>query len=138
MADGPETRVTKARRKVDQNSREFNISLWRIGTGRPGPGGIPAELAALTGFSPESIRSRVADCSKHYPPEPIPSGCYDTASDRRYCAAISRSIGDPETREWLQGITGSQRSTPDHEEPRVSRQRVGGKMISITRDLPKN
>jgi hypothetical protein len=120
---------------VDPSYREFNVALWRIGTGKIGPGGICCELAAITGLSPSAIRGRVTLANRKNPAAFQPGGVL-TPDDRDYCGAVFHPEYSPEARDFLGGISGDQRRDPDHEDSRVSRQRIGGRLISISRGLP--
>lgn len=141
--DAGESPEMRARRRVDQSSREFNISLWRIATGKYGPGGVTSELATLTGMKRETIRTRVDQAGRDYPPGPVARGSHDTVNDCAYRDAISLDIASPATREFLQDLNSASRKRPDFEDARVSRERVVRadgtvKLISLAIDLPRN
>ncbi len=126
----------RRRPPVDAESRRYNEALWRITRGKPDIGGICHELSVITGLSPETVRAR-AD-SIEYQPEPLAAGIGLTSADYKYLGKRCKNSRDPEVREFFQRISGGQRKDPDHENPRVTRQRIGNKLISIAKDLPKN
>lgn len=133
----------KRGRKVDLESREVNIALWHICRGKYDVGGVTRALSMLTGLSEESIRGRVADTEYGYRPEPIPKGSGLTSDDMKYLGRNYGRIKDPAVREFLQGLNGTQRRDPDHEDARVKRQRVTRadgttKLISLAIDPSKN
>lgn len=143
MAGERGTQIENARRRVDQSSREFNISLWRIATGKYGPGGVTTELATVTGIPAGSISARVKECGRDYPPGPLVLGCYDTLDDCKYRDAIYHDSASPEARDFFGGISSSSRKRPGAEDARVGRERVTladgtVKLISIAIDPNRN
>lgn len=123
-------------RKVDPESRRFNQALHRIVRGKYDIGGITHELSVITGLTPECIRSRVDTIE--YEPEPLEAEVCWTADDRKYFGKRYGRLQDPEVREFLQGLNGGQRRDPDHENPRVARRRINGKMTSESIGVSRN
>lgn len=125
-------------RRADPESRRFNQALHRIIRGKYDVGGVCHELSVITGLSPEAIRSRVDSIEWDSPPEQLdPETCW-TSDDRKYFGKMYGKIGDPEVREFLQGLNGSQRRDPDHENARVARRRINGKMTSESIGISRN
>jgi hypothetical protein len=121
---------------VDPEARRYNEALWRLVRGDYDIGGVCHELAIITGLSPETIRGRVD--SIEYEPAPLEPGTGLTSADMKYLGKHYKNSRDPEVREFFQGISGGQRRRPDHENPRVRRERIGSRLTSISIDLPKN
>lgn len=133
ISDAPPRR---SRLPVDPETRRYNEALWRLVRADYDIGGVCHELAVITGLSAETIRSRVD--AIEYEPAPLEPAVCLTSADLKYLGKRCKNHKDPVVREFFQGISGGQRRHPDHENPRVHRERIGGRLTSVAIDLEKN